>query len=59
MTQLLLSGVFYNNFNLLKTWRTTQTGTTVIYTEPSPKKFAQNINTPDVKILHKYAAFPK
>ena len=59
MTQSLLSGVFYNNFNLLKTWRTTQTGTRVIYTEPSPKKFTQNVNIPDVKILQIYAAFPK
>lgn len=35
--QLLLSGVFYNNFYLLKTQKAAEVGITITYTEPSPE----------------------
>jgi len=57
--QLLLFGVFYNNFYLLKHTKNHLTGTTITHRTLSKKQFAQKLNVWDVKIWQKDAAFPK
>lgn len=60
MMYLLLSGVFYNNFHLLKYTKNHLTGNyNNIYRTLSQKQSAQKWNILDVKILQKDAAFLK